>query len=181
MKKLWLVPMLVLFILFGCKDGNNGTLDTSKLEKVEPKGNATEEQLKNIPISYEATSLDEGLDALPFKLKMPKDIPFDAKPLIISTIEDFKHDRKNLRVSFTTTSKEKSEVILLMITVHNFKVEYSGSGKDVQLSKDVVGNYNGNLLIFEKDGIYYDVSYNNKNISPVKHKKDIIKIAKQML
>ncbi|MDR7074390.1 hypothetical protein [Fictibacillus barbaricus] len=181
MKKLWLVPLLLFLLLFGCKDGSNGRLDTSHLEKVEPKGNVTEEQLKNSPISYEPSSLDEGLDALPFKLKIPNDIPFEAKPLQMSTIEDFKHDGKNLRVNFTTTAKDKSDVILLMITVHNFKVEYSDSGKDVRLSNGVVGNYSGNSLIFEKDGIYYDVSYNNRNISPDQHKKDIIHIAKQML
>jgi hypothetical protein len=181
MKKLWLGSVLLIFILVGCNDGDNSTLDTSKLEKVEPKGNVTEEQLKSIPVSYEASSLNEGLDALPFDIKIPKDIPFDAKPLQISTIEDFKHDGKNLRVSFTTTAKNKAEVILLMVTVHNFKVEYSGSEKDVQLSDGVIGNYNGNTLIFEKDGIYYDISYDNKNISPEQHKKDVIKIANQML
>lgn len=181
MKKLWLVPVLLISILVGCNEGKNGTLDTSNLEMVEPVGNVTEEQLKSIPVSYEASSLDEGLDALPFDIKIPKDIPFDAKPLKISTIEDFKHDGKNLRVSFTTIDKKKTDVILLMITVHNFKVEHSGAGKDIKLSDGVVGNYNGNTVTFVKDGIYYDISYNNKNISAEQHKKDIIKIANQML
>ncbi|MCK6259571.1 hypothetical protein LCY76_23665 [Fictibacillus sp. KIGAM418] len=181
MKKIWLVPVLLIFILVGCNDAKNGKLDTSKIEKVVPEGNVTKEQLKNTPVSYTVSSLDVGLDSLPFDLKIPKDIPFDANPLQISTIEDFKHDGKNLRVNFTTTAKNKTDVILLMITVHNFKVEYSGAGKDIELSDGVVGNYNGNTVIFEKDGIYYDISYNNKNISSQQHKKDIIKIANQML
>jgi hypothetical protein len=181
MKKLWLVPVLLTSILVGCNEGKNVTLDTSKLEKVEPLGNVTEEQLKNIPVSYEVPSLDEGLDALPFDIKIPKDIPFGVKPLQISTIEDFKHDGKNLRVNFTTTGKNKSEIILLMINIHNFKVEHSGAWKDIKLSDGVVGNYNGNTVTFVKDGIYYDISYENKNISTEQHKKDIIKIANQML
>lgn len=181
MKKLWLVPVLMIIVLFGCQDGNNGALDTTKLEKVEPQGNATEEQLKIIPVSYEAPSLDEGLDALPFKLEIPNKLPFEAKPLQISMIEDIKHDGKNLRVSLSTGSNDSSDAVDLMITVHNFKVEYDGSGKDVELSNGVVGNYSGNSLTFEKDGIYYFIGYNNKNISTEQHKKDIIKIANQML
>jgi hypothetical protein len=69
----------------------------------------------------------------------------------------------------------------MMITLHNFKVEYSGSREDVQLSDDVVGKYNGITLVFERDSNYYEVSYKNKNISSEQHKKDIIKIANHML
>ncbi|WP_129689057.1 hypothetical protein [Gottfriedia acidiceleris] len=180
-KKTWLVSILMIILLFGCKHINNDILDTSNLKKVKPKGNLTEEQLKTIPVSYEASSLDEGLDALPFKVKIPNDIPFDATPFLISTIDDVKHDGKNLRVSFTSFSKDKNDEIILMITVHNFKVEYSGSSENVKLSDGVIGQYYGNTLTFKKKNIYYEVSYNNKNISSEQHKKDIIKIANQML
>lgn len=180
-KKTWLVSILMIVLLFGCKHINNDTLDTTNLKKVEPKGNLTEEQLKTIPVSYEASSLDEALDALPFKVKMPNDIPFDATPFRISTIDDVKHDGKNLRVSFTSFSKDKNDEIILLITVHNFKVEYSGSSEKVKLSNGVNGQYNGNTLTFEKNGIYYEIGYNNKNILSEQRKKDIIKIANQML
>jgi hypothetical protein len=68
-----------------------------------------------------------------------------------------------------------------MINIYNFKVEHSGPWKDIKLSVGVVGNYNGNTVTFVKNGIYYDISYDNKNISSEQHKKDIIKIANQML
>ncbi len=181
MKKILLVHMLLFVLLFGCKNVHNDLLDTSNLEKVEPTGNLTEEQLKTIPVTYNATSLEEGLDALPFKVKIPKDFPFDAVPLKISSIEDFHQDGKNVRVSFMTTAIDRTEKILLLIGVENFKVENIGSMEDVQLAKDVVAKFIGNTLFFEKDGIYYTVSYNNKNISSEQHKKDIIKIANQML
>jgi hypothetical protein len=181
MKKLWLIPVLLIIVLFGCQDDNNGALDTTKLKKVKPQGNATEEQLKIIPVSYEAPSLDEGLDALPFKLEIPKKLPFEAKPLQISMIEDIKHDGKNLRVSLSTAANDKSDAIYLMITVHNFKVEYDGSEKDQELSKGVVGSFSGNSLTFEKDGVYYFIGYNNKNITAEKHQEHLVKIANQML
>jgi hypothetical protein len=99
----------------------------------------------------------------------------------MSSIEDFKHDGKDLRVIFTTFSKNKDDQVLLMITVHNFKVEYNGSGSEIKLADGVIGNYKGSSLVFEKDGIIYEVSYNNKNISAEQHKKEITDIANQML
>lgn len=103
-------------------------------------------------------------------------------PLKLSSIEDFKHNGKELRVNFDTLSKNKDDQIALMITVHNFKVEYAEPvGDDVQLADDIVGNYKGNSLIFEKDGIYYAIGYNNPNISAEQHKEEMIKMADQML
>ncbi|PEL13718.1 hypothetical protein [Bacillus sp. AFS017336] len=180
-KKTWIISALIVLSLFGCNHTNNGTLNTSNLKKVEQKGNMTKEQLKTIPERYEASSLEEGLDALPFKIKIPNDIPFNAMPFRISTIDDIEHDGKKLRVDFSTFSKEKDEMIILTITVHNFEVEYSGTSEEVKLAGGVIGHYYGNSLTFEKNGIYYEIGYNNKNISPEQHKKDIIKIANQML
>ncbi|MFB7140618.1 hypothetical protein ACFCYN_13270 [Gottfriedia sp. NPDC056225] len=182
MKKKWIISALIVLSLFGCNNTKNGTLNTSNLKKVEQsKGNITEEQLKTLPVRYEASSLKEGLDSLPFNVKIPNDIPFDAMPFRISTIDDIKHDRKKLRVGFTTFSKEKDEMIILTITVHNFEVEYSGTSEEVKLSGGVIGHYYGNSLTFEKNGIYYEIGYNNKNISSEQHRKDMIKIANQML
>ena len=181
MKKVWLVQMLLIVLLFGCQHVQNDLLDTSQLEKVEPTGNLTEEQLKTIPVTYNATSLEEGLDALPFKVKIPKDLPFDAVPLKISSIEDFHQDGKNIRASFITTARDHSEEIILLIGVENFQAEQSGSMEEVQLAKDVVAKFTGNTLFFEKDGINYTVSYINKIISSEQHKNDMIKIANQML
>lgn len=52
MKKLSFISIILVLLLFGCQQKQNGTLDTSKLEKVEQTGDATEEQLKGIPILY---------------------------------------------------------------------------------------------------------------------------------
>jgi hypothetical protein len=180
MKKLWFFPIILVLLLFGCQQKQNGTLDTSKLEKVEETGDATEEQLKSIPITYNVPSLKEGLQALPFEVTPPEDFPFEAMPLKM-TIEDFSHDGKELRVNFDSVSKKKDESIILIITVHNFKVEYAVSlGEEVQLSDGVVGYYNGTLT-FEKDGLFYNIGYSNQNISAEQMKEDTIDMANQML
>jgi hypothetical protein len=181
MKKLSFIPIILVLMLFGCQQKQNGALDTSKLEKVEPTGNVTEEQLKSIPILYNVPSLKVGLDALPFEVYPPKDFPFKAMPLKM-TIEDFKHDGKELRVNFESFSKNKEDKIIFLITVHNFKVEYpEGPGEKVELADGTVGDYMKGTLVFEKDGIYYSVGYYNPNISEEQIKEDTIDIALQML
>lgn len=181
MKKTLLVQMLLIVLLLGCNNVHKALLDVSNLEKVEPKGNLTEEQLKTIPVTYTATSLEKGLDALPYKVKIPKDVPFNAVPFTITSIVDFHQDGKNVRINLMTTAIDQSEKIFVLIGVDNFQTENSGSMEDVQLAKDVVAKFNRHILFFEKDGINYTVSYHNKNISPEQHKKDMIKIANQKL
>lgn len=181
MKKLSFIPIVLVLLLFGCQQKQNDALDTSKLERVEQTGNATEEQLKSIPIQYNVPSLKVGLEALPFELNPPKDFPFEAMPLKM-TIEDFKHDGKELVVNFNSFSKNKEDNIIFMITVHNFKVEYGGPlGEEVQLSDGTVGNYHEGSLIFTKEGIYYMLGYSNPDITSIQLKKDIIALANQML
>lgn len=180
MKKLSFIPIILILLLFGCQQKQNGALDTSKLEKVEQTGDATEEQLKSVPILYNVPSLKVGLDSLPFEVKPPKDLPFEAMPLKM-TIEDFKHDGKELRVDFMSISKNKDDEIIFMISVHNFKVEYAESlGEEVQIKEGVAGYYNGSLT-FEKDGIYYNIGYYNPSISEEQIKEDTFDIALQML
>ncbi|MCM3123033.1 MULTISPECIES: hypothetical protein [unclassified Mesobacillus] len=180
MKKLSFFPIIFVMLLVGCQQKQNGTLNTDKLEKAEQAGNATEEQLKSIPIPYNVPSIKVGLEALPFEVKPPKDLPFDAMPLKM-TIEDFKHDGKELQVDLMSVSKNKDDKIILMISVHNFKIKYAESlGEEVQITKGVAGYYNGTLS-FVKDGIYYNIGYTNPNISADQIKEDTIAIAEQML
>lgn len=78
MKKITVVALIFGLLLTGCQQKTNGTLDTTNLVKTEPEGNVTEEQLKSIPINYQAPSVQEGLEALPFKIKLPSEFPFEA-------------------------------------------------------------------------------------------------------
>jgi hypothetical protein len=175
MKKSLCAALILLLFFTGCQEKTSGTLDPTHLVK-------TESELDSVPIVYEAPSLEKGLESLPFKIKLPEKLPFDAMPLKMMSIEDFKHDGKELRVEFMSVSKNAADKILLDISIHNFKVEYAEpAGDDVKLTDGVLGNYIGNSLIFEKDGIYYSISYNNENLSEEELKKQIIEMANQML
>lgn len=177
MKSFGAVLIMFILLITGCQQKANGLLDTTNLKQVEPGA----EELSGVPYVYEAPTLEEGLAALPFEVTLPKELPFESMPIKLTGIEDFKHDGKELRVEFMTVSKNREDYVILTITVHNFKVEYAEpAGEDVQLTNGVIGNYKGNSLIFEKDELYYGIGYNNENITPEQHKKQMIDIANQM-
>lgn len=142
----------------------------------------TEEQAKKIPITYEAQSVKVGLDALPFEMYLPEELPFDAQPFHPPVINDMTHDGKKLMVEFRTSTKYKDNNIILMI-----KVDYPVSdmqvpnAEEVELKNGVVGKYLKNTVSFQLDNVAYDVVYVNKNIPVEQHKEEIIQMANQMI
>jgi hypothetical protein len=85
MKFLYII-LFTMVILSGSQS-ENYFLDPSKLEKVEVKGNVTEEQLKEKPISYKAPSEETGLEALQFEMKLSKKLPFELSSFLPPDIE----------------------------------------------------------------------------------------------
>jgi hypothetical protein len=181
-KKLLTLSALILLFLSGCQVANNGTLDTSKLKKVEMK-DVTEEQAKLIPITYEAPSVKVGLDALPFDMNLPEKLPFDAKPFQPPVINDMSHDGKKLMVEFKTSSKTNYEQqIILMISVFTADDGLDTTNSEqVKLKNDVVAYYLNKSISFKQDEISYTIGYINENISKEQHKQEIIEIANQIL
>jgi hypothetical protein len=174
------VLALVFFLLVGCQVGNN-ELDTTKLKKVEMK-DVTEEQKKNMPFTYEAPSVKVGLAALPFEMKLPKKLPFEANPFQPPIINDMNRDGKILNVDFRAFSKNKKENIILMVKA-SYPVRDSQipNAEKVKLKNDVVGEYLANGVSFLLDDVSYDVVYVNKNIPVDQHKEEVMQIANQMI
>jgi hypothetical protein len=182
LKKSLLISILALLVLVGCQGtSNNDVLDTSKLKKVEMQ-DVSKKQQKNMPITYEATTLKDGLDALPFEMTLPKELPFDAKSFQPPVINDMAHDGKKLMVEVRTFSKNKDENIVLMVKA-SYPVSDSQmpNAEEVKLKNDVVGKYLGNTVSFQLNDTSYDVVYVNKNIPLEQHKEEIIKMANQMI
>jgi hypothetical protein len=180
-KKIIAVSALILLLLVGCQSNTSGTLDTSKLNKVE-MADLTEEQKKILPITYEAPSLKVGLNALPFEMNLPEKLPFEAKPFQPPVINDMTHDGKKLMVEFRTFSKKKEENIILMIKA-SYPVGDSQvpNAEEVELKNNVVGKYLGNAVSFQLEDVAYDVVYVNKNISVEQHKEEVIQLANEMI
>jgi hypothetical protein len=171
--------IILLVILSGCQSRSTNLLDTSKLEAVEDTRN--EEQVKELPITYKARTIEEGIKALPFDIKLPEVLPTEIGPFQPPSIEDFKRDGRLIKVSFFAFSENPQERSLLMVAAHNFKVEYGGSAEQVELYKGLKGGFSGNTLSFVKSGIYYDITYTRDTIEKERHKEILIGLANQML
>ncbi|MGM9987705.1 MAG: hypothetical protein ACI35O_10805 [Bacillaceae bacterium] len=176
MKKL-LLSMCMLLLLVGCQ--NEKTLDTSKLKKVQD-----EEKIKeypSLPIDYEADSVKDVLKALPFKVVLPKDLPFGAKPFQTTLLQDVKHDGKIIRVEFTAFSKEVDEdnlQVIMVFATNQEKVELGGPTEKVALNNDIEAYISGDTLAFKKDTITYHISLTLKDGANLK--EELIKLANQM-
>jgi hypothetical protein len=180
LKKTLSVLALVIFLLAGCQVGNN-ELDTTKLKKVDMK-DVTEEQKKNMPFTYEAPSVKVGLAALPFEMKLPKKLPFEAAPFQPPIINDMNRDGKILNVDFRAFSKNKEENIILMVRAgYPVGDSQTPNAEKVKLKNKVVGEYSTNGVSFLIDDVSYDVVYVNKNIPIEQHKEDVIQITNQMI
>lgn len=211
MKKILLFSLALILISFGCENRKNHSLDTSKLKKIE-QPNLTKEQRKMIPITYEASSLEEGLNALPFKLKIPKKLPFKVEPSESIEIDDYNHNGRNLGVRYSFSNIDNSKLFVIYVSIYNYKhepestveideggelldpgvdeseelveldpdVESNKPEEIVQLKEGISGTYTGNTtlgvsyelgksqgvgnlientLIFEKSGIYYELTF----------------------
>lgn len=181
MKKIIAVSALIFLALVGCQSNTSGTLDTSKLNKVE-MADMTEEQKKILPITYAAPSVKVGLNALPFEMNLPEKLPFDAKPFQPPVINDMTHDGKKLMVEFKTFSEKKEENIILLVKA-SYPVDDSQvpNAEEVELKNGVVGKYLGNTVSFQMEDVVYDVVYVNKNIPIEQHKEEIILLANEMI
>lgn len=177
-----LFSTLLLLLLVGCQNTDNGTLDTSKLTEVE-MNDITDAQKEKMPITYQASSVEEGISALPFEIKLPDNLPFEAQSFQPPSIDDMSRDGKNLMVEFKTSSKGNAEKpVILMIKATNSEEELDSSNSEkVKLNHDLVAYYTNMSLSFSKEGITYIITYINDEISKEQHKNEITDIANQMI
>jgi hypothetical protein len=135
-----------------------------------------------LPITYEAPSVEVGLDALPFEINLPKKLPFDAQPFQPPVIMDMTHECKKLMVEIRTFSVKKEENIILMVKA-SYPVDDSQvpNGEEVEFKNGVVGQYLGNTVSFRLEEVVYDVVYVNKNIPIEQHKEEVIQLANEMI
>jgi len=146
MKKFLILLLVLLIIPFGCEKREKNTLDTSKLKKSD-QSRLTKEQRKMIPITYESSTLEEGLEALPFKIKIPKQLPFKIKPIESLYISDVGHNGKRLNVTYILSHSNKSKFFAMNVTIYNYKpelepdIESEEPNEIVQLKDGVRGTY----------------------------------------
>ncbi len=142
----------------------NQVLDTSNLKKVEMSGDNPA-----LPVEYIAPSTEVAIKSLPFNIKLPKDLPFEHQPFVVTSIQDIKRDGKKVRIILEAKSKNKNDFQLFSILATNQQTEISnGEAKN-----------NGSLM--KIDGVYYKFDLiSEKHLSATEKKKTFEKIAEQM-
>lgn len=156
--------------LVGCDDV--GKLNTSKLIVIEEINN---EHGEVSLIEYEAPSVKDGLKALPFKMKLPKELPNQEMEFLPPTIHEYVEE--GVIVQFDTDRIELEENIYMFISI---KASYFGGGawypnahyREVELKDGVVGRlYNFDQVLFEVDDVAYSVYYHRPLLPTEDHTK----------
>lgn len=187
MKQL-IVLVLVSLMLVACQDGGDGlqnaTFDTSNLT-IEEGSEAMDDF-----ISYKTPSLEVALDAIPFEVTLPTELPFDAAgPFKVQHIWDWSRDGngEQIEIEFWAISDTLEEVKNntgegkgLVINVRNFEINEHNPKKteEVEIKDNVKGQYRDSILFFEVDSIYYYLHFPMGEIENPKN--ELINLAKQM-
>ncbi|MBS4221778.1 hypothetical protein [Lederbergia citrea] len=189
MKKIILVLLtLSLFLMSGCLGSNSKELNITDLKIIQEAKN---EDGQIGFVQYEAPTLKDGLKSLPFKVKLPKDFPFEFVEYLPPVISDLEGDRKKLHVKFNTAPLAR-EGVGVTIEAYYPKDEVNGEPTpflflskprytEVELKNGVVGRfYNSDNVFFEIDDVTFSVFYLDihKNYDQVY--EDVIDIANQM-
>lgn len=188
MKKIWLA-IFILILLVGCQSNKSGKLDTSKLNVFSA---AYDKEGQVGSAIYEASSVKDILKTLPFKMKLPQKLPFDAKEYEPVRIHDLNNDGETLAVTFHTTSKntntileDSDEVIILNIEAY-FPTTITREPRnrlyrqEVELKNGVIGRLYATSIFFQVNNANFSISYLNTQISQEQNDQELIEMAKQM-
>jgi hypothetical protein len=180
-RKLLFLVLMLLFLV-SCQTAKTATLDTSKLKEIE-MNDVTEEQQNNMPITYEAETLKDGVDALPFVIQLPEKLPSELKSFQPPVINDMTHEGKKLMIEFKSFAKTNAEKPLgVILSVDNLNNEIDTAiAEEVKLDNGISAYYINKSLYFNQDEVSYSILYLNDEISKEQQKKEIIDIANQMV
>lgn len=175
---------LVMFLVPENKLPN--TLDVTSLKEVKA------EEAHSLQTKYEASSTEGALEALPYKLALPKTLPFEAEPFKVKNIEDLHaKDGQEIHIKLKTVpvqQKEKGWVILSADDQKQLKNDY-GITEDIQISETVEGKFKSNtsmkssIIYWNVNRVNYAVHYKNEAapFSVSRHKKILIDLANQVI
>jgi hypothetical protein len=129
--------------LFSFLGGQPEKLDTSLLKESEIHGleDMSEERRKEFltrqPKAYYAESVDDALNALPFKLNLPEKLPFDSA-FVVEGINDWHYpsntDGKDISATFRAANGNQ----FILIEAVDFEQEFVESGNQSETSLEEV-------------------------------------------
>ena len=153
----------------GCNSNNK--FDDTDLIRLSEKD--------KLPINYTSNSTKQTIDALPFKVHLPKTLPKGFTPLKTDMISDINGDGKSLLVLFTSLGEETGEIFTIMINTKNAR--FTGESEKVTLKNDIEGLVSGGSLSFKLNGITYLLDLIDYSEDENELNKQVISIANQMI
>lgn len=104
------VVAAVAVVLAGCSMGAQA-FNPSVLE---PTQEIPEEMKGKMPVSYQAVTVDVANKALPFSLKLPKELPFEADdPVVLITDMDGQGERIVAEVLYVPAGGDRSATVII--------------------------------------------------------------------
>lgn len=179
--------------------GQPEVLDTSLLKESEINGleNMSAEEREHLlnrsPKSYYADSTEDALKAIPFKLKLPKELPIEGE-FVVTDINDWHFDSnsdgKDISIDLIANGfKNRMNTNTIMISASDFDKVISGedsnSVQEVQLNQGIKGRVNitdtgGSLRFENRFGVEIDIVFNHE-ANEYDTKKELINLANQMI
>jgi hypothetical protein len=142
-----------------------------------------EEQAEKIPVTYIAPTVEEGLDALPFDMELPKKLPFEGEGFQPPSIMDMEHDGKHIRAEFSAFpdhDQDKKNILMIMADYPVESFEQPGA-EPAELKGRVKGMYGGKGISFLQNKVHYSITYRNEELSEEQRKKVLAEMANEML
>lgn len=183
MKKMLFIFAILLLFLFGCQDDKDKTFDPTELNIIrttwDENGNVTS-------INYVAPSVKDGIKALPYKIKLPKKIPFETDGFKPAFIDDIENNGKKILVTHSAYSKEifQGNPTVLKIRAYNFDISPPKPKyyDEVELKNGIIGKYHPGDLYFQIGDVEYHIFMMLKGGLEVEQdQKGLIDIANQMV
>ncbi|WP_100334027.1 hypothetical protein [Bacillus alkalisoli] len=168
---LLITTIIGLGVLFaGCQQQTSGLLNTSKLEEEQQVG-----QTDNIPKVYHAPSLEVALDAVPFQVKVPTELPFESNGFEVFEIRDWfeREDKKDISLTLQAINKERTDnhFQLIEVNISDFEVNYGGvtPSDEITLKDGIKAVYNGGSnsggITFSYNDLIVEIGYLNRDDS----------------
>ena len=155
-------------MLTGCAD----KLDTSNLT-VEQE---SEDQFFTF---YKAPSLEEAMEAMPFDIILPSQLPFENSGFKSAGITDIGGNRVNVEATFIASSPSNT---LLYLSVGQGTREYPNSSpEEIKLSTGHTAYFSSpNNLDVQADDVRYSFTLNEFDGEEAQIKEELIKLAEQI-
>lgn len=181
------ILILIFFTLLVACQNNDKTLDIQHLEVYE---NANNDEVKH----YKAKSIEEAINSLPFKLKVPTEIPStfnQFQPLYITDWNDTE-DGKDIAIELKATSIDTDS--LLVIFARDFDMSLLNSFKDeaekisLDNKQDVyfqspnqnISEWHSGIVSWVKNNIFYSVEFTGNDLRADEVKQTLLYLVNQM-